>query len=177
MQPNTNAPRKRGECETQNVTSHAHHSNSAGENQLPINLPAERSVLGAVIEDGALLPQVIAAGLRAEDFALSDHRRVFDAVLTLHTRKAPIDYVMVTEELGNCQEHYILVGSLIQGVVIDPDHILHHVAIIQRKARLRALLRLAEWITRVVDDTADPDVLIERAIGKLEAMATAEVRA
>src|SRR5579864_8973099 len=134
----------------------------------PINLPAERSVLGALIEDDSLLPEVVSVGLRPEHFALSDHRSVFNAMLALRSRTAPIDYVTVTEELGNRQEHYVLVGSLIQGVVIDPDHILHHVAIILRKARLRARLRLSEWIARVVDDRADPDAVIEQAIGKLE---------
>jgi|SRR5579864_66028 len=141
----------------------------------PINLPAERSVLGALIEDDSLLPEVVSVGLRPEHFALSDHRSVFNAMLALRSRLTPIDYVTVAEELGNRQEHYVLVGSLIQGVIVHPEHVLHHVAIVQKKARLRALLGLAEWIMRVVDDAADPDALIEQAIAKLDAMATAEV--
>src|SRR5438874_11809705 len=94
---------------------------------LPINLPAERSVLGALIEDDSLLPEVIGTGLRSQDFALSDHRRVFDAMLELWQQKKPVDYVTVAEQLGNHQEHYVLVGSLIQGVIVHPDHVLHHV--------------------------------------------------
>jgi replicative DNA helicase len=141
----------------------------------PINLPAERSILGALIEDDSLLSDVVAAGLKPEHFALSDHRGVFNAMMALRSRHAPIDYVTVAEELGNRQEHYVLVGSLIQGVIVHSDHVLYHVAIVQKKARLRTLLGLAEWIMRVVDDAANPDALIEQVIAKLDAMATAEV--
>jgi replicative DNA helicase len=144
---------------------------------IPINLAAERSVLGALIEDGSLLEDVIAAGLRVEDFALSDHRRVYAAMLDLWQQKKPVDYVLVADHLGNDQEHYVLVGSLIQGVIVDPDHVLHHVEIVRRKSQLRSLLRIAEWITNVVNDQADPNALIGEAIAKLEAVATSEVHA
>jgi replicative DNA helicase len=141
----------------------------------PISLPAERSVLGALIEDDSLLDEVIEIGLRPEHFALSDHRRVFEVMCTLNAQHRPIDYVTVAEQLGNRREHYVLVSSLIQGVIIHADHVTHHARIIMRKARLRSLLRLAEWIFRVVDDTANPDALVEEAIGKLNIMAAAEV--
>jgi len=176
---NTNGPRARAGCSNdRHKSEQGNRSNSPPQNQpIPISLPAERSVLGALIEDDSLLPEVIAAGLRAEDFALSDHRRVFTAILFLCEQKSPVDYITVTEQLGNRQEDYVLAGSLIHGVVLHEDHVLHHVAIVRRKARLRALLRIAEWITRVVADSADPDALIEQTIAKLEAVASAEVTA
>jgi hypothetical protein len=40
---NTNAPRKRGECENQNVTSHAHRSNFAGESQESLWVPVSKT--------------------------------------------------------------------------------------------------------------------------------------
>jgi replicative DNA helicase len=137
---------------------------------LPANIAAERSVLGGVIEDDGLLPEVIAADLQREDFSLSDHQRVFSAILSLHERKLPVDYVTVAEELGNDQNAYVLLGSLIQGVIVHEDHILHHVAIVRKKSRLRALLRLAEWLTKAVTESADPDKLIIATREKLEAL-------
>ena len=134
-------------------------------------------MLGALIEDDSLLHDVIAAGLQVEDFALSDHRRVFAAMLELWQQQKPVDYVTVADALGNDQEQYVLVGSLIQGVIVHPDHLLHHVEIIRNKARLRALLRIAEWINSVVDDSSDADALIEEAVGRLERIARAEVTA
>lgn len=147
---------------------------SAVERVLPINLSAERSVLGAVIEDDSLLAEV--AGLRCEDFSLSEHRRVFHAISQLRSQNSPIDYVLVAEKLGNTSENYVLVASLIDGTVTHPDHIAHHAEIVKRKSQLRRLLSVAEWITNVTDDSADPDLVIEEAIGKLEAIATAEVK-
>ena len=153
------------------------HNNGSDRSQYLINVPAERSVLGALIENGSLFPDVVDAGLRVKDFGLSDHQRVFDAMLTLHLQGSPIDYISVYERLGNQPADYVLLGSLIQGVIIDEDHILYHVAIVRRKAGLRALLSIAEWITKVVDDTADPDALIEQSIGMLEKASPSEVMA
>ena len=141
----------------------------------PVNLAAERSVLGAVIEDDTLLPELIACGLTENDFGLNEHRRLFAAIGALRQQNRPVDYITVAEQLGNRQEDYALVARLIDGSVTDPDHVLYHARIVQKKARLRALLRLADWIARVADDSADPDALIEQIIGKLERMAPAEV--
>jgi replicative DNA helicase len=137
----------------------------------PTNLAAERAVLGALIENNAILPEALRNGLLAKHFALSDHRRLFEAILALHMRKLPIDYILVAEELGNRAEDYALVARLIEGVVVESDHVLHHVAIIKRKARLRALLRLGEWLTEIVNDTSDPDALIQEATQRIEGIA------
>jgi replicative DNA helicase len=152
-------------------------SPAAVERILPVNLSAERSVLGAIIEDDSMLPEVTATGLRVADFALSDHQRIFAAMLELWQQKKPVDMILLTERLGNRVEDAVVVASLIEGVIVHPDHVLHHVEIIRSKAQLRNLLRIAEWITHVVDENADPDALIEQAIGKLEAIAAQEVKA
>jgi replicative DNA helicase len=171
---NTKAPLARGGCE--NRSEQTHRINSTEQSQT-INLLAERSVLGALIEDDSLLPEVISAGLRVDDFGLSDHRRVFEEMLTLHEQKAPVDYVTVVEQLGNDQGAYVLLASLVHGAIVHEDHVLYHVEILRNKSRLRQLLRLSEWIPRVVDDSANSDALIEQAIAKLERIARPEVRA
>ena len=132
------------------------------------NLPAERAVLGALVEDDELMTEVLVSGLSAEDFLLSDHQRIFRAILSLREKKCSVDYITVAEELGNRNSDYALIGDLIQGVVLHPDHVLHHVAIVKRKARLRTLLKLGEWILGSVSDTADPTRLIEQISHWLE---------
>ena len=151
------------------------HTSNLEQQCQPVSMPAERSVLGALIEDDGLLAEVLEAGLRIDDFSLSEHRRVFESILMLRRRNSPVDYVLVAEQLGNRQTDYVLVASLIDGVVVHEDHVLHHVAIIRKKAKLRALLRIADWLTRVVDETADPDALIAETLGKLEALTVEEV--
>src|SRR2546425_6309419 len=135
---------------------------------LPTNLAAERVVLGVLIEEDELLPEVIATGLKVDDFSVSDHQRIFRAMLSLREKKCPVDYITVAEQLGNRQEDYVVIGSLVHGVVIDDDHLFHHVAIVRRKARQRSLLKLAEWISESVNETTDPDSVIEQISARLE---------
>lgn len=136
--------------------------------QSPANLPAERAVLGALIEDDGLVPEVLDAGLLVDDFLLSDHQRIFLAIVSLSGKHCPVDYVTVAEHLGNRSEDYALIGGLIQGVVLHQDHVLHHVAIVRRKAKLRTLLKLGEWILGAVLESSDPGLLAEEISNRLE---------
>jgi replicative DNA helicase len=123
----------------------------------PFSLPAERVVLGGLIESPELLPQTVASGLAAKDFSLDDHRRIFAAILALVENKSPIDYVLVAEHLGGSQDDYVLVSSLLEGVVIERAHILYHVALVRKKSKLRQLERMgAGLVTSATETGADP---------------------
>jgi replicative DNA helicase len=135
---------------------------------LPANLAAERVVLGALIEDDGLLPEVLETGLQPEDFLLSDHHRIFRVVLALGQENAPVDYITVAEQLGNRPEDYVAVASLVDGLVIDRDHVIHHAKTVRRKARLRALLRIGEWISAAVTEASDPDQVVEEISRKAD---------
>jgi replicative DNA helicase len=65
---------------------------------LPVNLDAERFVLGSILLDDALFVQV-AGAIRAEDFALEKHRILFNRMSDLHERGERIDRVTVYNEL------------------------------------------------------------------------------
>ncbi len=65
---------------------------------LPVNLDAERLVLGSIlIDDAVFLP--VAAALKAEDFTLEKHRRIFARMSDLYERGERIDRVSLAEEL------------------------------------------------------------------------------
>src|SRR3989449_11038475 len=68
------------------------------EKPLPNNLDAERSVLGAILLDNHALNAAI-ENLRAEDFFLDQHRRVFTQMIALGESQQAIDLVTLTEEL------------------------------------------------------------------------------
>lgn len=138
---------------------------------MPTNLPAERTVLGAFIEDADLFSEAISEGLTADDFSISAHRRIFGAILELRAKNCPIDYIAVAEQIGNAPDDFALIGDLISGVVIERGHILHHARIVKKKSRLRALMKVAEWISlSATEATADPDALVHATLTKLEAM-------
>lgn len=138
----------------------------------PRNLASERVILGALVEDDTLLPGVISAGLDVDDLFLSDHRRIFSAMLELREKNEPLDYVTVAEQLGNSRADYVLLASLIDGVVVHSGHVRHHVRIVRKKARLRQLQGLGEWLLQSTSETsADPAALAHLALEKLEAVA------
>jgi replicative DNA helicase len=124
----------------------------------PVSLPAEMVVLGGLIESPDLLPEAVASGLAVRDFSLSDHRRIFVAILAMLESKLPIDFVLLAEHLGGSQDDYVLVASLIDGVIIERSHILHHVALVRKKSKLRQLERMgAGLVTSATETGADPD--------------------
>jgi replicative DNA helicase len=136
---------------------------------MPTNLPAERTVIGALIEDDGLLSVAISEGLTVDDFSISDHRRIFGAILDLRGKNCPIDYISVAEQLGNDPADFALLGDLISGVVVERSHIRHHVGIVKKKSRLRTLMKVGDWISQSATDVAaNPDALVQVAIEKLE---------
>src|SRR5262245_26458705 len=67
--------------------------------QLPRSPEAERSVLGSMLRDNAVIGDVVQL-LRVEDFYADAHQKVFQAVVTLHDRGGqPVDLVLLAEEL------------------------------------------------------------------------------
>jgi replicative DNA helicase len=139
------------------------------DSNLPVNLVAEREVLGAMIEDDGLLSEVMGAGLKVGHFLLSDHKRVFTAMLQLREQDHAVDVITLAEQLGNRPEDMALLCDLVTGVVLARGHVLHHVAIVRKKARLRALIKFGEWAALSANESgADPDALVKGAFEKLE---------
>src|SRR6202142_2239622 len=65
---------------------------------LPVNLDAERFVLGSILLDDSQFVQV-AGAIQPEDFALEKHRILFNRMGELHERGERIDRVTVYNEL------------------------------------------------------------------------------
>jgi len=70
----------------------------AFEKGLPVNLDAERLVLGSVLLNDVVFVEV-AATLSADDFSLEKHRRIFARMTEIAKRGEPIDRVVVANEL------------------------------------------------------------------------------
>src|SRR3974390_1042594 len=68
------------------------------EKGLPVNLDAERFVLGSILMDDSVHLQV-AAALIPDDFSLEKHRRIFARMNDLYERGERIDRVSLAEEL------------------------------------------------------------------------------
>ena len=65
---------------------------------MPSNVDAERSILGAILLDNGAYLQA-AEGLRAEDFSLDSHRRIYTRMVGLLESNRPADMITLIDEL------------------------------------------------------------------------------
>ena len=70
---------------------------------LPASVEAERAVLGAILLDNLTYSQA-AEHLLADDFSLDSHRRIYLRMMELAESSRPIDFVTLTEQLGQHKE-------------------------------------------------------------------------
>jgi replicative DNA helicase len=114
--------------------------------KLPANLDAERETLGAILLDGSSYAEA-AQRLKADDFSLDSHRRIFRAIAKLAISSEPIDLMTVVGELRESRELESVgsaeyVASLIDGVPDRPT-ISAYARRVKDKSQLRRLIHAA----------------------------------
>ncbi len=82
---------------------------TAQANLPPQNLEAERSVLGGVLLDNAVLDQIVDQ-IQEEDFYRDAHRKIFGAMLEMSERSEAIDYLTIEDSL-KARGHLDAVGG------------------------------------------------------------------
>src|SRR5205085_11395080 len=70
---------------------------------LPANVEAERSILGAILLDNFSYNQA-AEHLKAEDFSLDSHRRIYSSMMDLVESSRPIDMITLVEKVVQRKE-------------------------------------------------------------------------
>ncbi|PYX83944.1 MAG: replicative DNA helicase [Acidobacteria bacterium] len=126
---------------------------------LPANVEAERSILGAILLDNLSYNQA-AEHLRAEDFSLDSHRRIYSRMVDLAESSRPIDMITLIEELDRRKELEAIgdvgyVSGLVDGVPDRPS-IEHYIKIVRDKALLRGLIHAANAAIARASEQADP---------------------
>ena len=126
---------------------------------LPANVEAERSILGAILLDNFSYNQA-AEHLRTEDFSLDSHRRIYARMVDLAESSRPIDMITLIEELERHKELQAIgdvgyVSSLLEGVPERPS-IEHYVRIVRDKALLRGLISAANTAIARASEQSDP---------------------
>ncbi len=132
---------------------------------LPASIDAERSILGSILLDNFLYNQA-AETLKADDFALDSHRRIYSRMMELAEHSKPIDIVTLAEELARRKEVEAVGGvayisSLTDGLPRRPN-IEHYVKIVRDKAMLRALIHTASTaIARASEQAESADEILD----------------
>lgn len=134
-----------------------------------VAIGSEKIVLGCLLESPEWINPVKATGLQASDFSCSDHARIYDGLTSLNHLQIPIDPVGLSEYLGDNPKDFDVMLDLLYGTVVEKSHCIHHAQILKKKARLRALIHIGEWLTTAAAEPgADPLLVIDQALGKLQ---------
>jgi replicative DNA helicase len=133
---------------------------------LPANVDAEKTILGAILLDNAAHAE--AAGvIKADDFSLDSHRRIFLRMSELMDSSRAVDIVTLANELARYKEVEAVGGvaylaSLTEGLPRRPV-IEDYIRIVKDKSMLRRLMGICSAaIARAADQSED-------AIGVLDA--------
>ncbi len=137
----------------------------------PHSLEAERSVLGAMMQDPAAV--VLAAEmLTAEDFYAPAHRELFSAMRTLHLNGSPVDLVTADSELNRRGTLEGIGGTAylieVSQYVPTTANVKAYIGIVSEKSTLRRLISASQQISSESYSQQDPvpDILnhAEKAI-------------
>lgn len=118
-------------------------------NVMPNNLDAEQALLGCMLIDNEILPDVL-DGLNEDDFYQDSHKYIFSAVkLTFNDRK-PVDFVTLSDRLenGGNLEKAGGISYLTELVQVTPSsaNYKYYFDIVKRDSTNRKLIRAAKEI-------------------------------
>jgi replicative DNA helicase len=126
---------------------------------LPANVDAEKTILGAILLDNAAHAEA-AEVLKADDFSLDSHRRIFLRMSELVDSGRAVDIVTLSNELARYKEVEAVGGvaylaSLTEGLPRRPV-IEEYIRIVKDKSMLRRLMGICSAaIAKAADQSQD----------------------
>ena len=137
----------------------------------PASLEAERAVFGSALIRPTCVPDIL-AGLVGDDFFLPAHREIFEAIVVMARRNAPLDPLTLAEELRRRGalprleggEGYII---RMAGEVPTAENVDHYIRMVADSAALRRLLATCGEIQARVhgDFGGDVDTFMDEVEG------------
>jgi replicative DNA helicase len=134
---------------------------------IPANPEAEEAVLGSLLIDPDAIIKV-ASFLEPDDFYREKNGWIYRAILDLHERREPADFVTLVDELERRDQLQQVGGtayitSLINSVP-TAVHVEHYAHIVERTATLRRLIAAAGQIAALAyEEAEDVDEVVDRA--------------
>jgi replicative DNA helicase len=134
---------------------------------IPANPEAEEAVLGSLLIDPDAVIKV-ASFLEPDDFYREKNAWIYQAILDLHERREPADFVTLVDELERRDQIQQIGGtayitSLINSVP-TAVHVEHYAHIVERTATLRRLIGAASQIAALAyEEAEDVNEVVDRA--------------
>lgn len=148
---------------------------------LPHSVDSERAVLGSVLIKPSVM-DALRVELQVDDFFLPAHREIYDALLAVAKRNAPIDSISLADELRVRDMMKRLAGGELYlldlvNAVPTAENVAHYVELVKRNATLRRLIATcAEIQSRAYGAGAEVDELLGEASDQLTKIATGAVK-
>jgi len=126
------------------------------ETGLPANIDAERTILGAVLNDNVAFYEAQDIGIQADDFSLDSHRRIFLRITEMMEAQQAVDIVTLANELARNKEAeacggWAYISDLTTGIPRRPA-IGEYLRIVKDKSLARKLMGISSMgIARAAD--------------------------
>lgn len=121
------------------------------DHQAPASIEAEMCVLGSMMLDKEIIPEV-ASIIDREHFFQTDHQVIFDALMNLHNQGRPIDSVILRDELAKRQLLDDVGGAAYLGQILgsipSSAHGVHYARIVREKFLLRRFIGFSNDLIR-----------------------------
>lgn len=134
----------------------------------PQNLEAEQGVIGSVLLDNSVFPDVLGE-LSCEDFFRDSHQRIFGVMVELRDQGRPVDPITLTEEMRRRDlyedEDFDYLGEVVAAVP-HAANARYYAQIVRQKSIARALVEGSEEVIRRAysnELTADQLLAVARA--------------
>lgn len=133
----------------------------------PQDIVAEKSLLGAIMLDENILPEIMTI-TKAGDFYEERHRTIFEAMANLYDGHRPIDLLTLTNELKTLKKLKEVGGAAylteLSNFVPVTSHAKAYAEIVNKAATRRRLIKAGtEIATKAYEDDAEVDDLVGRA--------------
>lgn len=137
----------------------------------PHSVPAEQSVLGAVLIDPSCISMLIEK-LRTEMFFVRQNRAIYTEMLSLLNASIPIDIVVLADRLSNDPAFPSDGGAKvylaeIAATVPTLSNLPFYIEIVREKYIKRQLMQQAQSVLEQVNDDLESDIMLESAEQKL----------
>jgi replicative DNA helicase len=145
--------------------------NNRKSQQIPQNVEAEASLLGAILIDSDALVK-IADHIQPTDFYDPRHKHIYDAISRLYERREAIDVLTLADQLKNSGVLDVIGGAVylteLTNFVPTAAHVEQYADIVAQKALRRRLIATSQDMVDLgYDESKDLKGLIEEAETKL----------
>lgn len=149
--------------------------------QVPMDLDAERCLLGGILRDPEVMGEAIMVIKDSSFFYLEAHQIIWDALCELNRNVTPIDLVTLASELET-RGKLTLVGGreylfTLMESVASSANVTWHIELLRKKTTLRKLIKMSSTIiNNAMDPAAKPDEVLQDAEKVMFAIADDQVR-